>query len=158
MRRFTLTAALAIAAFGIAPIAAVSHEDHKDETIKARRAFFQLFGSNMSLLAGMAKGNIEYNAAAAGNAGQNMVMLANYNAAPLFKPGTSKDDHPGSTRALAKIWSDFPGFQKKIVAFQEAAKLAESKAGTGMDGLKESLGALGKTCKGCHDDYRAKDF
>jgi len=29
-------------------------------------------------------------------------------------------------------------------------------AGNGLEALQSSIGDVGKSCKGCHDDYRAK--
>ena len=37
---------------------------------------------------------------------------------------------------------------------EAASKTLSAEAGNGLDALKGSLGAAGKTCKACHQEYR----
>jgi len=43
-------------------------------------------------------------------------------------------------------------------AFVTASTTLAENAGGGLDALRANIGALGASCKGCHDTYRAKDF
>lgn len=148
--RFAILAAAVLAipatAFAADPVA---------DTIKARQGFYKLLGANMDTLAGMAKGEIDYDATAAQTAADNMVALTSYNMGHLYKPGTSADDNADS-RALAKIWQDFPGVQEKGAAFVKAAMDMQGVAGAGKGEMAGALGALGGSCKACHDTYRVK--
>lgn len=148
MRFVIFAAALAI------PTAALAADPVKD-TIEARQGFYKLLGANMGALAGMAKGEIEYDAAAAQVAADNMATLTSYNVGHLYMPGTSNAEND-STRALPAIWEDFPGVQEKGKAFVEAVMAMQSVAGAGKDQMTAALGPLGGTCKACHDTYRAK--
>lgn len=125
-----------------------------EDTVAARQGYFKLVGANMGVLAGMAKGQIDYDAAAAQTAADNIALLTTYNMTHLFMPGTSASDMK-NTRALAKIWEDFPGVQSKAMAFGEAAAAMKGAAGQGKDQMTAALGTLGGACKGCHDNYRA---
>jgi len=130
--------------------------DPLKDTIEARQGFYKLLGANMGVFAGMAKGEIEYDAAAAQTAADNIAALTNYNMTHLYMPGTSADDYPDDSRALAKIWDDFEGVGEKGAAFVKAAMNMQAEAGKGKAEMGAALGQLGGSCKGCHDTYRAK--
>lgn len=136
----------------------VSAADPIDDAIKARRAFYTLLGANFGPLVAMVKGEAEYDAAQAQLFADNLALMAAYNPLPSFPKGSSKDDRDGKTRALAKIWSDFDDFKSKLDDFNNAAPNIKDAAGQGRDALAPAVAELGKTCKACHDDYRAKDF
>ena len=67
------------------------------------------------------------------------------------------------SKKMAKIWDPktkaiSSDFQKELDAFQDAAKKAlELTKGNDINKLKPALGALGKSCKSCHDSYKEKD-
>lgn len=61
------------------------------------------------------------------------------------------------TEALPVIWTDAAGFQAaadKLVA--ETTKLAELAAGEDVSVIGAQVGAVGGSCKGCHDTFRLK--
>jgi cytochrome c556 len=70
-----------------------------------------------------------------------------------FGPGT---DTGAPTKAKPEIWKEQAKFKQLQEALRvETGKLA-SVAGSGLDGLKGQLGATGKACTNCHDDFRNK--
>ena len=73
----------------------------------------------------------------------------------MWPPGSDRDSGY-KTRALAEIWSTYPKVADAGKAMAEATGALVEAAGTGVDGLKGSMGDVGKGCKGCHDDFRAK--
>lgn len=125
-----------------------------EKTVEARQGFYKLLGANVGVFAAMAKGEMDYDAAAAQTAADNIVTLTTYNVGHLYAPGTSSADVEGS-RALPKIWEDFPGVQAKGADFVKAAMEMQAVAGQGKAEMAGALGKLGGTCKGCHDTYRA---
>ena len=132
--------------------------DAIDDAIKARQAFFTLLGANTGALAAMAKGEVEYDADSAVLHAGNLGLLQGYRLLPHFPEGSSKEDRKGKTRALPEIWKDLAGFEEKFETFQAAVAGMEVEAGKGRAELGAALQRLGGSCKGCHDDYRAKDF
>ena len=73
-----------------------------------------------------------------------------------FPAGTGPD--VGKTRAKAEIWQKPEDFAAKRIAFQNAAKAFDAAAkGNDVAAIKASFGELGKTCKACHDPYRAPE-
>ena len=127
-----------------------------EDTIAARQGYFKLLGANIGVLASMAKGERDYEAAAAQAAAGNLVTLSNYKLDHLFMPGTSADDFPDKTRALAKIWDDLPDVQSKVADLNKAALAMQQVAANGKGEMAGALGGVGGACKACHDNYRAK--
>ena len=39
-------------------------------------------------------------------------------------------------------------------AYKEAVNAVAEEAGKGLDALRSTIGDLGKSCKGCHEDFR----
>jgi len=127
-----------------------------EDTIAARQGYFKLLGANIGVLAAMAKGERDYEAAAAQAAADNLVTLSNYKLDHLFAPGTSSEDFPDTTRALPKIWDNMPDVGNKVADLNKAALAMQGVAGQGKAEMAGALGALGGACKACHDNYRAK--
>ncbi|MET0660587.1 MAG: cytochrome c [Steroidobacteraceae bacterium] len=62
------------------------------------------------------------------------------------------------TRAKAEVWSDPKGFEAAQLAFaREAPKLVLLSQTGDAEGLTAQFKAVGKTCGGCHDKFRAPE-
>lgn len=73
-----------------------------------------------------------------------------------FPPGTGPDI--GKTRAKAEIWQKPEDFAAKDKTFHEAALAFKAAADSGdVAAIKAQAGELGKSCKACHDPYRAPE-
>lgn len=73
-----------------------------------------------------------------------------------FPPGTGPD--VAETHAKPEIWQSPEDFAAKRGAFQEAAQaFAAAAQGSDLAAIRAAHGELGKSCKACHDLYRAKD-
>ncbi len=73
-------------------------------------------------------------------------------------PQGSGPESGRKTDARAEIWQQPDAFAQRREAFvTEAGKLAELAAAEDAAGFAEQVRAVGGTCKGCHDDFRAKD-
>lgn len=70
----------------------------------------------------------------------------------LFPVGSDK----GETEALPAIWEKPAEFKKAIEAFQLAAADLAKQADAAPSAMAPAFGALVKTCKGCHDDFKKK--
>ena len=111
-------------------------------------------GGNMSALVMIAKGEVEHAEALAAHA----QMLAETSELSLaaFRQNTDGQGREKTT-ALGKVWSDWDDFEEGMETFtEEANKLAGMAEAGDMDGLRGQIGALGKACKDCHDDFRSK--
>ncbi len=62
------------------------------------------------------------------------------------------------TGALPVIWEKWPEFKIAAVKMLTASKALDAAAATGDLGqIKPAVGALGGTCRGCHEMFRAKE-
>ena len=74
-----------------------------------------------------------------------------------FPPGTGQDVLH-KTRALPAIWAKPDDFAAKDRDFQQAAQALKSATESGdLNAVKGKFADLGKTCKACHDTYRAEE-
>ena len=118
-----------------------------------RQAILTLVKSNVGVLGAMNKGVIPFNAetmqTSATRIEQLSLMLEDY-----FATDTTSFDV--DTAALDKIWENKADFSDKIVALTTAAKNLNKVAKAGDEGkYKPAIGQLFKSCKGCHDKYKA---
>ena len=61
------------------------------------------------------------------------------------------------SRALPDIWEDRAAFDEAMNRFVSAAKEIPGAAASGdMSQIGPALSNLGKTCKGCHDNYKSE--
>ena len=148
VKAITLAAALALPALALAQDA--------EDAVEARGGFMTMLGINMGQLAGMAKGEIAYDEAAASLAAANIVALTQYDAPSLFVEGTSSEEMRGS-EALPAIWENPDDFGAKFAALTEAAAGSPEAVAGGQESIGPVLQKLGGACKACHDDYRQAD-
>ena len=125
--------------------------------IEYRQGVLRVIGWDMGPMGAMAKGKIPFDGAEFARRAERLAAMAP-RALEGFPEGTASVDGT-PTRANEKIWSDRAGFEAKMDDFVKAsAALAQISAGGDEAAMKGGLGDLGKTCKGCHDDYRNKEY
>ncbi|WP_018610562.1 c-type cytochrome [Uliginosibacterium gangwonense] len=144
-------AALAVAA---SLMSALAYAQAKPEQqIEYRQSAMTVTARSVGVLSAMAKGDIPFNKDVAQ---QHAALIASISDLPLtagaFGPGTDKG---APTKADPKVWSEADKFKAGYDKFIQAAK-AMPAAAVDQKSLQAALGNLGKTCKGCHDDYRQK--
>ena len=128
-----------------------------DKAIKARQALMQIYSFNLGILGGMAKEEVEYDADAAQAAADNLLAAATMNQSAMWPAGSDSENAENSkNRALPAMWENFPKVAEAGNALATAATDMQGAAGGGLDALKGAMGAAGKSCKGCHDDFRAE--
>ncbi len=147
----TFAALVAVAAF-----AAPAFAQDLPPAVKARKGQFEIMALNLGVLAGMARGTIEYDAAAAQAAGDSIVAVTTLDQSNLWPTGTDSGSVPGS-RAKPNIWDNMDDVMAKWTALGEAATTMAAAVGTGKEALGPQLGALSKACSACHDEYRVSE-
>lgn len=123
--------------------------------IKARKAVMQVYSFNLGLMSAMAKGEADYDAETAVNAAWNLNVAAMMKNGPMWPQG-SGNDAVENTRALPEAWTTWPKSAEYGEQLVEASSALVKVAGNGLDAMKGAMGDVGKSCKGCHDDFRAK--
>ena len=125
----------------------------KPETlVKQRQAAMTLQGKYWGPLGGMATGKVPYDGAVVARNAAYLDVLSKL-AWDGFNPNT-KDV---KSAALPAVYTDTGKFKEAQDHFQsEVSKLvAVSKSGDEA-AAKAQLGAVGKTCGGCHESFREK--
>ncbi len=150
-----LSTASALLALGF--IATAADKGPHDDAIKGRQAMFQTYSFNMGVLGAMAKEKMDYDADLASESAANLLAAANFGQSAMW-PAGSDNSNPANarTRALPEIWSTYPAVVEKADALKTAAAVLAEQAGGGLGALQGAMGDVGKSCKGCHDDFRAE--
>lgn len=151
MRKISLfTCALTAGAliFGAAAFVPAVHA--AEDSLKVRKDGFE--ASKKSF--GAIKKILEDGADLAGAAAPAQSLNAFAKQVPtLFPAGSDK----GETKAKAAIWSNEADFGVKAQAFEaETAKLVQAVASGDKSAVQKQFGAVGGTCKACHDTYRSE--
>ncbi len=70
----------------------------------------------------------------------------------------SKGTGLGNTKAKPAIWENWSKFESAVQDFErESAKLAKVAESGDMEALAKQVRATGKTCGGCHRNFRKRD-
>ncbi|MDY6948284.1 MAG: cytochrome c [Pseudomonadota bacterium] len=73
-----------------------------------------------------------------------------------FPAGSGPD--AGKTQALADIWAKPADFKAAMKLFSDAAPKLQTAADSGdAAAIKTAFGEVGKTCKNCHEKFRAEE-
>ena len=123
-----------------------------EDAIKYRQSAFTVMGNHFGRIAAMAQGRVPFDPkVAAENA--DIVLTMSKLPYQAFGEGTDKGL---PQRAKPEVWKEQPKFKAAAEKMQaEVAKLdAAAKTGS-LDAIKAAVGAVGGSCKACHDDFRA---
>lgn len=138
-------------------IPVLADKDPNKVAIEARQGEMHMRAYFAGPLFDMAKGKTPYDAEKAQALADNLLKLIEIDLGSAWVPGTDKTAYPDDTHALPEIWTTYPEIGKYAEKHDIAVKELAEVAGQGEDALKSKIGALGKACKACHDDYREKD-
>ena len=126
-------------------------DDAKEDAVDYRKGVYRVIAWNFGPMVGMVKQEIPFNAEVfARNAGRMATM------APMAEEGFIPDSITEESTATADIWQNWDEFKAGLDKLtRETTKLAELAAvGAPMPDLGKQVGAVGQTCKGCHDEFR----
>lgn len=141
-----------LAALGLS-VACIAQAQVKPETlVKQRQAVMTLQGKYFGPIAAMAQGKVPFNAAViVRNAG--FLDALDRMAWDGFDPSTKGE----KSRALPEIYSDAAKFKAAQDELQaNVTKLLAASKASDEAATKAAIGAIGKACGSCHDDFREK--
>lgn len=140
-----------------ASAAAIAQQAPKPETlIKWRQSAFQVIAWN----AGRIKASVEgqYNKDEVIKAANTIAAIANSGLGSLFAPGTEQGKGWHDTMAKPELFKDNKRFAELGANFaKEANDLAALAPNGDAAAVKTQFAKLSRTCKACHDDFKAKD-
>lgn len=120
--------------------------------IKERMEIMDANGKAMKVASDMAKGEKPFDAKAAADA-MKAINASVDKFVTLFPDGSEKGN---DTRALPAIWKNKQDFTDWGKQLKEDTAKAQTAAAGGLDSFKAAVAEVGKTCGGCHKDYRAE--
>jgi len=127
-----------------------------EQLIKWRQSAFQVVAWNNSRI----KTNLDgqYNKEDVVKAANTIAAIANGGLGSLFAAGTETGKGWHETNVKPALFAAGSKEGDYSAAFaKEATELAHLAATADQARVKEQFGKLGRTCKACHDDYKAKD-
>ncbi len=147
-RALIATAAIA----GLLPtLSAVAQFQKPQDAVEYRQSVMTVMGNHFGRIGAMVQGKAPFNAAAAASNAEVVAMMSKlpFDAFVAGTAGTEKGT------AKANIWTERSKFDAAAKKMQDAVVelVAASKTGDA-EKLKAAFGPVGKTCKGCHDDFR----
>ncbi|MFT6270197.1 MAG: cytochrome c556 [Alphaproteobacteria bacterium] len=129
-----------------------SSEKQAGTAVTFRKSLLQLVRSNMGPLGEMAKGNIPMNADVIAKNAQRIEFLADM-MHDYFDLDTTA--YPVKTDAKDDVWKEHADFTSKVNDLVTAAADLQELVANNQEGdYGKGIGALGATCKACHDDYK----
>ncbi|HML06757.1 MAG TPA: cytochrome c [Xanthobacteraceae bacterium] len=142
-----LLAALAILALGMTAAAAQSCDD----IVKTRQSLMKRSGEMGKVASSMIKGETPFDLAKTKEV--FAAFAEDASSMPTLFPDCSKNaEHSNASPA---IWENLDDFKKLMAKFATDVKEAQENT-KDLDGLKASLDAIGKDCRGCHERFRIK--
>jgi cytochrome c556 len=147
-----LLAATVVASFGAAWVVDAVAQVKPEILVKQRQAAMTLQGKYFGPLAGMAQGKLPYDAnIVQRNAGYLDVL----DKMPWdgFDPSTKNV----KSAALPAIWNEPAKFKEAQERLQsEVSRLVSVSKGGDEGAVKAQIGAVGKACGNCHENFREK--
>jgi cytochrome c556 len=148
--KFLATLVLAAAVVTLSAPASAQFAKPED-AIKYRQSALTVMSTHFGRVAAMANGRIPFDAKMASD---NAAIAESMSKLPwaAFGEGTDKG---ATTRAKPEIWSDNAKFKEASEKMQgEMTKFAAVAKGGNIDAIKAAAGAVGGSCKACHDNFR----
>ena len=153
MKKRLLSTGLALA-LAVGYSAAVLAQVKPEILVKQRQAAMTLQGKYFGPMGGMAQGKVPYNA---DTVALNAAFLDALSRMPWDGFAPASKDATVKTAALPAIWNDPAKFKTAQDNFQNAVQgLVKVSRGGDEAAVKTAIGAVGKTCGGCHTDFREK--
>ena len=153
MKRLLITVIATLGALASLPASAQFQKP--EDAIKYRQSAYTVMATHFGRIGAMAAGRVPFDAKAAAD---NAVIVLEMSKLPFtaFAEGTDKGL---PNRAKPEIWKESAKFKAAGEKMQsEVVKLdAAAKRGS-LDAIKAAVGAVGGSCKACHDDFRAEKY
>jgi cytochrome c556 len=144
-----LLVATALAGLAVA-LPATAQFQKPEDAIKYRQSAMALQGHHLGRVFAMTSGRVPFDAKVAAEQIEIVAMINRLQFA-AFVEGSDK----GDTKSKPTIWTDKDKWAAAVARSQEdVVKLAAAGKAGNLDQIKAAFGAVGQSCKGCHDTFR----
>ncbi|WPL18107.1 Cytochrome c' precursor [Thiorhodovibrio winogradskyi] len=132
---------------------AIAADMKPEEQILTRQAGYKFMSWNMGKIKANLEGN--YNQEVVEKAAAAIAGIANSGMGALYGPGTDKAVNGVETRVKPELFTNQKEVGKVAGDFVAAANnMAEVATKGDKAETKQAFGALGQSCKACHDQFR----
>lgn len=134
------------------PISAQAEFAKVEDAVRYRKAAFSVTATHFSRVGAVVKGEKPYNKAAveADVAVIEMMAKLPWSAFPA-------DSVTPNSKAKPEIWQQQDKFRAGAEKMQaEVGKLSVAAKSGDLNAIKSAFGAVGQSCKACHDNFRNK--
>ena len=153
MKRLLVTLVATLGALASLPAAAQFQKP--EDAIKYRQSVYTVMANHFGRIAAMASGKAPFDAKAAAD---NAVIVSDMSRLP-FTACAEGTDKGLPNRAKPEIWKEAAKFKAAGEKMQgEVVKLDAAAKSGNLDAIKAAVGAVGGSCKACHDDFRAEKY
>lgn len=122
-----------------------------EAAIKYRQSAMSIQGNHLARIFAMTNGQVPFDAKVAQ---ENIEIIALLNSRVQFAAFIDGSDR-GNTRAKPEVWLEKEKFAAAVAKSQEdVSKLAAAGKTGNLDQIKAAAGAVGASCKACHDAYQ----
>jgi len=147
-----LVAGVAFAALSTVPFVAHAQFAKMEDAVRYRHAAFTLLAAHMGRIGAVVKGAQPYDKAAVEKDAAIMEMLSKLPWS-AFPPGSDTEN----SKAKAEVWKEQDKFKAAAEKMQgEVVKLSTAAKSGDLTAVKTAFGAVGQSCKSCHDSFRNK--
>jgi cytochrome c556 len=150
MRRLLATAAMA--ALMAVPFSAQAQFAKPEDAVKYRQSVFSVMGTHTGRVGAVVKGEKPYDKAAVE---ADVAVIETMSKLPwsAFPEGSDL----ANSKAKPEIWKEQEKFKAAADKMQsEVGKLSVAAKSGDLNAIKTAFGAVGQSCKACHDNYRNK--
>ena len=148
MSKMMFRIAVPVIALAFASLSLAAHSPQHE-----RHELMEDVGKAAKPVGKMLKGEAEFDASVF-TASMTTMQAAAGKFGDLFPAGSETGE---DTEAAPAIWEDRDGFNDALAAWADAVDAALAGEAATLEDAKPLAGAVFKTCKGCHDNYRIDD-
>jgi cytochrome c556 len=144
--------AISLVALMCASVAAHAQFAKAEDAVEYRQASLSVLGTHFKRIGAVVKGEQAYDKAAVENDAAIVEMLSKL-PWTAFPAGSTTPD----SKAKPEIWKDADKFKAAADKMQaEVVKLSAAAKSGDLAAIKVAFTSTGKSCKACHEDFKAK--
>ena len=146
-----LVVLMVLAGFGVLIGTASAQFSRPEDAIKYRKSVMFVIAQHFGRLGAMVKGVKPYNQDTFAN---NAAVVESLSALP-WEAFLAAGSDRGDTTMKSSVLENPDAFKKIAQNFQqEAGRLVSAARGDDLDAVKRQFGAVAKSCKNCHSQFR----
>jgi len=151
MRSKKLIGFLSLIVLGAPLLTTSVYADKAEDAINYRQSIFTAFRWHFGAMGAMVRGKADYNAEQFAHHATQLAALTR-----MPQEGFIEGSDFGETDAKDELWENLADVNQRFDQLSQDADKLVAVSGGSLDEARAAFGDVGKSCKGCHDKYRAE--